>query len=191
MRESISSPRRPRSRFDASGESAKNCSSARMKRGTTSVPRMNPLFTTSATRPSMITEVSRSARSVPATRSRRPCRISRASAPSSSRLIVPAATPIAPSTIAPRIGPNRPKLSGRKDSGSARKSARISPTPPPNAPPTRSPADARSDASFDDPRGKNGDVRCAEPAEDRARRREKKDDEDLVGEWRDDGDLEQ
>src|SRR5512132_2532056 len=40
----ISRPRRPRSRFEPSDESAKCCSSSRMNRGTTSVPRRKPLL---------------------------------------------------------------------------------------------------------------------------------------------------
>ena len=47
------------------------------------------------------------------------------------------------------------------------------------------------DPCLDFARGKDGDVRCAEPAEDRARGREKKDDEDLIADRRDATDLEQ
>ena len=54
----MSSPRRPRCRFDPSVESATTCSSRSTNSGTTIMPSMNPASAISAIRPSMITLVS-------------------------------------------------------------------------------------------------------------------------------------
>ena len=59
MRCRMSSPRRPRLRLSGSDESATNCSSFSTNCGTTSVPSRKPVSTMSATRPSMMTLVSR------------------------------------------------------------------------------------------------------------------------------------
>ena len=56
---SMSSPRRPRWRFDESAESATCCNSAKMKWGMMSDPPRKPVSATSAIRPSMMTDVSR------------------------------------------------------------------------------------------------------------------------------------
>ena len=54
----MSSPRRPRWRFDPSVESATTCSSRSTNSGTTIMPSMKPASAMSAMRPSMMTLVS-------------------------------------------------------------------------------------------------------------------------------------